>query len=163
MNGSAGRCQGNISNGSLVHQGKEHMCVCLLSPLLHCLFPPYSSFQLLFIPFQQISLFFPILVLIFSPFKLSLVYCQVVLFCFFLRGEVILFCVGNALLASTYMLAFQRLEYLFSMSLSYVNARYCLNIRSFFLALVNIILFSLKHKKGLFIFSGKKFLSNVFL
>lgn len=93
----------------------------------------------------------------------SLVYCQVVLFCIFLRGEVILFCVGNALLASTYMLAFQRLEYLFSMSLSYVNARYCLNIRSFFLALVNIILFSLKHKKGLFIFSGKKFLSNVFL
>lgn len=41
VNESAGPCQGNIFDGSLVHREKEHMCVCLLSPFLNTtsLFP----------------------------------------------------------------------------------------------------------------------------
>lgn len=43
VNESAGPCQGNIFDGSLVHREKEHMCVCLLSPFLNTtsLFPSF--------------------------------------------------------------------------------------------------------------------------
>lgn len=45
LNGSAGTCQGNIFNGSLLHREKERICVCLLSPCLNTgsFFPSSSS------------------------------------------------------------------------------------------------------------------------
>lgn len=49
VNESAGPCQGNIFDGSLMHREKERLCVCLLSPSLNTasFFPTLPSYSLL--------------------------------------------------------------------------------------------------------------------
>ncbi|XP_021643313.2 polypyrimidine tract-binding protein homolog 2 isoform X2 [Hevea brasiliensis] len=59
VNGSAGPCQRNIFDGSLMHWEKEHMCVCLLSPFLNT-----ASF----FPTPPLQLPIPTTVIVFSAF-----------------------------------------------------------------------------------------------